>query len=72
VLLDNPWWELAPKLSPLESSFDDFMKGHPVEELLAKVGPAVEDCIQRIVTTAVPYFARMAEKHGYQLSKTNR
>jgi hypothetical protein len=58
------WWEFAPRLSPLEATFDDFIKEQPLAELLPKVDSLVEDAIQHLLNDAMPYFRKVAAAHG--------
>lgn len=61
------WWEFSPRLSPLDAAFDDVVKELPLEELIPKVEPLVEDAIRHLIEDAMPYFRKVASAHGYSL-----
>jgi hypothetical protein len=64
------WWELVPRLSVLQgATFDDFMKDpEPIENLLPKVKPVVEDAIQHVLSDGLPYFRKVAVAKGHGAS----
>jgi len=52
------WWELAPR-PPAGASVDQYMNRAPVEELLTKIEPLVEDAVRQIAQHALPYLHKV-------------
>jgi hypothetical protein len=63
----DPFWYIVPRLvgSEMNERLMNIARGiddePPTEELLAKVGPLIEEAIGRVVTQAVPYLRNVAE-----------
>lgn len=55
------WWEFCPRV-PYDAPLQDHLKRLPVEELLPKVGPLVDDAIEHVVKYALPYIDQFS--HG--------
>lgn len=73
---ESPVWDLAPeKTAAIEGDLEAVRRGEsqayppdpPVEQILSRVGPAVDDAIHKLVQYGLPLFRRVAEQRGIKL-----